>query len=189
VHERHGSPCQSPCRSPERLRKPRKREEVKHGEMLNWDVAWHRDGLERPPFWTRFRAQSDSWVAPAHSAISIVALPAWLSRFCTKQVMEEGERCAERKNYTPQLRLHPFHHPELSPRNGQFKTCNHCACESHSGKNTKSGGSDPENLGTCRPNGARGRSRPAALGTVPGVFFTALRRVSETPKPRRPTCL
>src|SRR5271169_1963715 len=35
--------------------------------MRKMAVEWHRVGLERPHFCTRFRGQSDSWVAPAHS--------------------------------------------------------------------------------------------------------------------------
>jgi len=31
-----------------------------------WARAKHRSGLERPHFCTRFRGQSESWVAPAH---------------------------------------------------------------------------------------------------------------------------
>jgi hypothetical protein len=32
-----------------------------------WTRANHRNGLERPHFCTRFRGQSESWVAPAHT--------------------------------------------------------------------------------------------------------------------------
>jgi len=42
-----------------------KEQEVAHGATMNWTRAKHRVGLERPHFCTRFRAQSDSWVAPA----------------------------------------------------------------------------------------------------------------------------
>src|SRR5439155_27318290 len=32
-----------------------------------WTRVMHRSGLERPHFCTRFRGQSESWVAPAHT--------------------------------------------------------------------------------------------------------------------------
>jgi hypothetical protein len=35
-----------------------------------WTRAKHRVGLERPHFWTRFRGQSESWVAPAQQEVS-----------------------------------------------------------------------------------------------------------------------
>jgi hypothetical protein len=42
-------------------------EEIERGETIDLAVAWHRVGLERPHFCTRFCGQSDSWVAPAHT--------------------------------------------------------------------------------------------------------------------------
>ena len=67
MHERHRSLCPSPWRSRGRLRKCPKRKEVKHGRTVELDTARQRVGLERPHFRTRFRGQSDSWVAPAHT--------------------------------------------------------------------------------------------------------------------------
>lgn len=54
-----------------------------------WTRAKHPDGLERPHFCARFRGQSDVWVAPAVNEISLVGMPACLSKFCTKHVKEE----------------------------------------------------------------------------------------------------
>jgi hypothetical protein len=34
-------------------------------------AEWHRVGLERPHFRTRFRGQSESWVAPAQQETSL----------------------------------------------------------------------------------------------------------------------
>jgi len=42
-----------------------KGKEVARDGMGRMAAEWHRVGLERPHFCTRFRAQSDSWVAPA----------------------------------------------------------------------------------------------------------------------------
>ena|SRR5208283_642980 len=67
MHERHRSLYPSPWRSRGRLRKCPKRKEVKHWRKVELDTARHRVGLERPHFRTRFRGQSDSWVAPAHT--------------------------------------------------------------------------------------------------------------------------
>jgi hypothetical protein len=47
-----------------------KRKGVARDRMGRMDAEWHRVGLERPHFCTRFRAQSDVWVAPAHMEIS-----------------------------------------------------------------------------------------------------------------------
>jgi len=58
-----------------------------------WPRAKHRVGLERPPFGTRFRAQSDAWVAPAQ--------PPFGARERGENLGEAGE---EGRNYI--LRLH-----------------------------------------------------------------------------------
>ena len=42
-------------------------EEIERDETLDLAAEWHRVGLERPHFCIRFRGQSDSWVAPAHT--------------------------------------------------------------------------------------------------------------------------
>ena len=42
-------------------------EAIERNETLDLAAEWHRVGLERPHFCTRFRGQSDSWVAPAHT--------------------------------------------------------------------------------------------------------------------------
>ncbi len=62
-----------------------------------WTRAKHRVGLERPHFCTRFRAQSDSWVAPAQQETSFGA------RVRGENLGEAGE---EGRNYLLQLRLH-----------------------------------------------------------------------------------
>src|SRR5260370_28951620 len=55
-----------------------------------WTRAKHRVGLERPHFCTRFRAQSDSWVAPAQSVERGISLrrvlPTCPARIRTEQV-------------------------------------------------------------------------------------------------------
>jgi len=50
-----------------------KGEEVARDGMGRMDAEWHRVGLERPHFCTRFRAQSESWVAPAQQENSFGA--------------------------------------------------------------------------------------------------------------------
>jgi hypothetical protein len=60
-----------------------------------WTRAKHRAGLERPHFRTRFRAQSDSWVAPAQQETSFGARGENL-----------GEAGEEGRTYVLQLRLH-----------------------------------------------------------------------------------
>jgi hypothetical protein len=64
-----------------------------------WTRAKHRVGLERPHFCTRFRAQSESWVAPAQQEASVGALGESL-----------GEAREEGRNYLLQLRLHHLLH-------------------------------------------------------------------------------
>ena len=59
-----------------------------------WTRAKHRVGLERPHFWTRFRAQSKSWVAPAQQEDSFGARG--------ENLVEAAE---EGRNYLLQLRL------------------------------------------------------------------------------------
>src|SRR5271166_3145548 len=59
-----------------------------------WTRAKHPVGLERPHFWTRFRAQSKSWVAPAQQENSFGA-PG-------ENLVEAAE---EGRNYLLQLRL------------------------------------------------------------------------------------
>jgi len=90
VQERHRSPNPSPSQSPWPSSKWPRDKRLRIVVTINLNAVKHRVGLERPHFCTRFRAQSESWVAPAHYEISLVALPARLSRFCTKSVKEEG---------------------------------------------------------------------------------------------------
>ena len=56
-------------------------EAVAHGETVSLAAEWHRVGLERPHFCTRFPGQSDSWVAPAHKEIRSGVLPRYLAGF------------------------------------------------------------------------------------------------------------
>ncbi len=51
-----------------------------------WTRVIHRSGLERPHFWTRFRGQSESWVAPPQQEI----LPVRAVRIWAKQVQKVG---------------------------------------------------------------------------------------------------
>jgi hypothetical protein len=67
VHERQRSPYRSPSRSPWRSNKcPNERKLHTAGQGV-WPRKSTVFGLERPHFCTRFRGQSDSWVAPAHT--------------------------------------------------------------------------------------------------------------------------
>src|SRR5258708_25476444 len=71
-----------------------KGEEVARGGTGRMDAEWRRVGLERPHFGTRFRAQSDSWVAPAQQEDPFGARG--------ENLDEAGE---EGRNYALQLRL------------------------------------------------------------------------------------
>ena len=69
-------------------------EELARHKMGRMDAEWHRVGLERPHFCTRFRAQSESWVAPAQQETPMGARgESWV------EAAEEG------RNYLLQLRL------------------------------------------------------------------------------------
>jgi hypothetical protein len=70
-------------------------------------TGWHCVGLERPHFCTRFRAQSESWVAPAQQETSFGVRGENL-----------GEAGEEGRNYVLQLRLHHLLLPviRISPR-------------------------------------------------------------------------
>jgi hypothetical protein len=72
-------------------------------------AGWHRVGLERPHFRTRFRGQSESWVAPAQQETSLGA-----RRENLVEAAEEG------RNYLLQLRLQ--HLLQLGRRIGLGKT-------------------------------------------------------------------
>jgi len=72
-----------------------RQERVVHGRMSKMAAEWHRVGLERPHFCTRFRAQSEPWVAPAQQETSFGAR--------SENLGEAGE---EGRNYVLQLRLH-----------------------------------------------------------------------------------
>jgi len=72
-----------------------KQEKVAHGEKVKLAAEWHRVGLERPHFCTRFRAQSEPWVAPTQQETSFGARGGNL-----------GEAGEEGRNYLLQLRLH-----------------------------------------------------------------------------------
>ena len=63
-----------------------------------WTRAKHRVGLERPHLRTRFRGQSESWVAPAQQETSFGARG--------ENLGEAGEEGEEGRNYVLQLRLH-----------------------------------------------------------------------------------
>jgi hypothetical protein len=72
-----------------------KQERVARDRMGKMAAEWHGVGLERPHFGTRFRAQSDSWVAPAQQETS----------FGTRGE-NMGEAGEEGRNYALQLCLH-----------------------------------------------------------------------------------
>ena len=71
-----------------------KQERVSHDRMGKMAAERHRVGLERPHFCTRFRAQSESWVAPAQQETSLGARG--------ENLVEAAE---EGRNYLLQLRL------------------------------------------------------------------------------------
>ena len=71
-----------------------KGEEVARDGMGRMAAEWHRVGLERPHFCTRFRSQSDPWVAPAQQETSFDARGENL-----------GEAAEEGRNYALQVRL------------------------------------------------------------------------------------
>ena len=94
MHERHRSPYASPLRSPWRSGKCPPNKRLSMARRSIWTRAKHRVGLERPHFGTRFRAQSDPWVAPAQQETSFGA-----------RGENVGEVAEEGRNYALQLRL------------------------------------------------------------------------------------
>ncbi len=75
-----------------------------------WARAKHRVGLERPHFCTRFRAQSESWVAPAQQEDPFGARGENL-----------GEAGEEGRNYALQLRLQQLLQSNSNGTTGQGK--------------------------------------------------------------------
>lgn len=99
MHERHRSPYPSPSRSPWRSSKWPNEKRLRMAPRSIWTRAKHRVGLERPHFCTRFRGQSDAWVAPAYIEIPSGVLPVCVAGFKRRQVKEEGESGEDGKNY------------------------------------------------------------------------------------------
>ncbi len=102
MHETHTSPYASPSRSPWRSSKCPRDKRLLMARRSIWTRAKHRVGLERPHFCTRFRAQSESWVAPVHKEIRSGVLPGYVAGFWRNQAKEEGEPGEDGRNY----RLH-----------------------------------------------------------------------------------
>jgi hypothetical protein len=98
VHERHRSPYPSPSRSPWQSSKCARNNRLRMARRSIWTRAKHRVGLERPHFWTRFRAQIDAWGRSSHEEIPSDVLPASVG-FQTKQVKEKVNTVEDGKNY------------------------------------------------------------------------------------------
>ena len=77
-----------------------RQEEVAHDRMGTMAAEWRRVGLERPHFCSRFRGQSESWVAPAQQ-----------ENYFGARRENLGKTGAEGKDYTLHLRLLLFLHP------------------------------------------------------------------------------
>src|SRR5258708_20477552 len=105
-----------------------------------WARAKHRVELERPHFCTRFRAQSESWVAPAQQETSFGA-----------RGENVGEAAEEGRNYALQLRLQ--HLLQLGMRISPGKRGNkiHDDEKSDTEKNTRLSVSDPTFWRAIRP--------------------------------------
>lgn len=102
-----------------------------------WTRAKHRVGLERPLFRTRFRGQSDAWVAPAHE-IPFDVLPTGAAEFWTKQVKNEIDSGEGGKNHALHFHHCQLLHSMLGLRSWFPSLCNHRLRESHRTKKAKS---------------------------------------------------
>ncbi len=149
--ERHRSPYSSPSRSPWRSSKCPTNKSLRMARRSIWTRAKHRVGLERPHFCTRFRAQSESWVAPAQREASFGA------RVRGENFGETGE---EGRNYVLQLRLHHLLHLVMRISLEKTRNKRHDNEKSDAEKNTRSGGSDPAFVRFQPPKISRSRSRP-----------------------------
>ncbi len=126
-----------------------RQEELAHEGMGKMAAEWHRVGLERPHFCTRFRGQSESWVAPAQQENSFGARRENL-----------GETGAEGKDYTLHLRLHLFLHPVERAISLRSVACRRqCNQKSPWGKN-QNGRERPHPLTHGASRLPWGRSRP-----------------------------
>lgn len=136
MHERHRSPYASPSRSPWQSSKCPRNKRLRMARRSIWARAKHRDGLERPHFCTRFRGQSDAWVAPAHE-IPFDVLPTGAAEFWTKQVKDEIDSGEGGKNYGLQFHHCQLLHSMLGLRSWFSSLCNHRLRESHRTKKVK----------------------------------------------------
>ena len=127
-----------------------KGEEVAHDRKVKLAAERHRVGLERPHFCTRFRGQSESWVAPAQQENSFGARRENL-----------GETGAEGKDYTLHLRLHLFLRPVERAISLRRVACRRQCNQKSPWKKTKNGRERPHFFGFQPPKSSWGRSRPS----------------------------
>lgn len=125
-----------------------------------WPRAKHRVGLERPHLCTRFRGQSDAWVAPAHIEISSDVLPVCVAGLKRRQVKEERKSGEEGKNNSVHFQNWHFFTRRSAHGIHSEAFSNHLLCESCRAKKGKSGGSDPLFGGQSAQKFCPGRSRP-----------------------------
>ncbi len=128
-------------------------EELAHDRMVNLGAQWHRVGLERPHFCTRFRGQSDAWGRSSPQRDSFRCL-ARMRRQISDEISEDG------KSYSLHFQNCHFFTRRSALLNSFSKTCNKRTRETHRAEKVKSGGSDPTFLQRTRPKVSRSRSRP-----------------------------
>ena len=127
-----------------------------------WPRAKHRVGLERPHFCTRFRGQSDAWVAPAHIEISSDVLPVCVAGLKRRQVKEERKSGEEGKNNSVHFQNWHFFTRRSAHGIHSEAFSNELLCESYRAKKGKSGGSDPTFWRSIRPKVLSGSLPPVA---------------------------
>jgi len=99
-------------------------------------------------------------VAPALNEISLVVLPACLSRMWSKRVMKKESNVKNVKDTHFSFFFSTFFTRTSVHGIDSQRFANTDPCESYRAKQTKSGGSDPTFLRTSRPKVSWGRSRP-----------------------------
>ena len=144
---------------------------VTHDRMLKMAAEWLRVGLERPHFCTRFRGQSDAWVAPAHIEISSDVLPVCVAGFKRRQVKEERKSGEEGKNNSVHFQNWHFFTRRSAHGIHSEAFSNHHLCESYRAKKGKSGRSDRTLWRSIRPKVLSGSLPPQARSGPRTISF------------------
>ena len=171
MHEIQRSPYASPSRSPWRSSKCPRNTMMRLARRSIWTRAKPCVGLERPHFCTRFRGQSDAWVAPAHIEISSDVLPVCVAGFKRRQVKEERKSGEEGKNNSVHFQNWHFFTRRSAHGIHSEAFSNHHLCESYRAKKGKSGRSDRTLWRSIRPKVLSGSLPPQARSGPRTISF------------------